>query len=339
MVDKEKNVKHRPGKINLRGKPSSMEDILAIAKDNEIIQFKKSTYPIVDQYIIQKELTFTHGKRNQQQVLIDTRIKRDKPFNESGFLLAGHKPVLFTQFNIKLGQEMIAIDTQKDYSGDITFNQVDLRYQRQYFTKAVPTYYPAIRIYGKGKVIINQSYLESIYIDAPDRDVIIDHSQLGNFYTASYIKAKSITIQTSTINNTQLETANGKFFQLTTNGGLGLNGHFKGQETYLHPIPYQSMTNLPEIMTYIVTSPHTVLDIDKISSEEKTDKPFYRHFQFNQSKIRISNGQLLKPQVLKNIINHSKFYGDKDILGDQLIDPTNEDILFDNQQIKQYLKE
>lgn len=332
---KNKPTIHRPGKWNIRKGKQTFDTISTNIKDNDIIRFGGGIYQLNDYVNITNDITID-GTKGAIVLLPSFADKDRKGFNRDGFHFGGNNDITLRNIIFELEPETTAVNITKSYKGNLTIDNINTRHKRSLLYKDIRKDHPSIKVYGRGKLIITNSNLEFIEIDAPNMDIHIKKSKIGNYRNSSLLKGRNIIVSDTELNNVFVSAKAGNLSDINTKGGLVLEGEHSLYRTELNVIDAPQPERFPPAMTHMISMPGSKIYIEDILSHKPTKPPYYRHFDFRGSKVSIKGTEGLSEQLLKNIVINSKVR----VKGGKWIkDPTKDDYLKEERYLKKAMNQ
>lgn len=312
---------YRVGSLHWRRGIQHLDEVLDLSTNNDTLVFPGRIYEINKQMPLHKSLSL-QGK-NGSILLISSRKNQKKSFYRPGFMIPGEQIITYKNLTIEIEPDTYGIDLPSTFQGAVALDNVTIRQKKRILYRDNHVFSPAIKAKGKGTLVINNSMLDFITIDAPEMTIQIKQSHIGSFDQQSLIRAGKIEIINSEINNTVVSSNKARLADITTYGGLGLQGKIRAVRTGLLPLNAPQPNQYPKALTYIVVLPKSRISIEDVLSEVPDGPPYYRHFDIRESQVKITGAIGLSDQLLSSISTRSTVQSD----GDRWIkDPTQKQL-------------
>lgn len=145
---------------------------------------------------------------------------------------------------------------------------------------------PSIIYQGSGRIEIKHSYIDQLYIDAPDAEVHIVNSTIGSFEASSKIHAKSIVIEDSTLDWVEFNAKEPlQFLNNTTHGGLSFFS-----DVYIEKLRLVPTRGLPaDMVTYLMFADSSI-EINGI--DNKKEDPAYQIYTASNCDLHLYKGYI-----------------------------------------------
>lgn len=327
MAKKQIGKTYRVGAWKLKTGKQTVDKINKTIEDGDTLQFPSGVYDLRQSLVVTNSIRI-EGKPNSIVKIPNAKTTDQK----QSLHITSRKDVILDTLIFEIEPETNGINVAKTFQGTLTLNRIKTKHKRQILYQDTRKLYPSIRVSGSGTLIIRRCNLDIVAIDAPNMSVIVEQSTIGSFENSSLIRAKSISMIDSTVDNCQMTTPNAEITNLKTRGGLALLGKFELTCTELLNLTVGRPENYPKALTHIIGLPGSTVKINEISSSNASSPPYYRNFEFKGCTVYMNDTDNLSDQLLNNILVNSKVHTNS---GKWLTDPTPAQLLKEQNKLTQ----
>jgi len=290
---------YRVGSLHWKRGFQDLPTLLDYSSDGDILSFPSRISTVQTHMPLHQSLTLKGKKRSV--ILMNSPGSHSRSFQQPGFMIPSTQQVKFENLTITLEPETYGIDLPSSFDGRLILNHVTMNHERRVLYQDNRPGFPAIRSKGKGMLFINKSTVDYVDIDAPNMAVKVNQSQIGTFTQQSVIRAKTIEISQSHMDNTLLSSNKIKIADNSTHGGLGLKGRAQVLRTSFLPLNAPKPELYPLALTYLLILSGSQINMIDVLSEIPDTPPYYRHFDIRDSQVKIEGTGGLAPQALSSV--------------------------------------